>query len=865
MGRAAATAALLLLACGDDDGTDPPPPPLPDAGCAEPGVPADQPTLSCPPTRTLGCIPAAGIDFTADTSAASCDGSEITVSCTERVMPGDTTASCTATSSSGASDDCEINLEYTVEGAPMIACPDDVSAACEGPRTSVELGDATAMASCDGDPIDPPTSDAPADFPVGDTAVEYTSGALSCTATVTVVDDAAPSLECPSQRIVRLAPEDVAVPESPTVSDTCDDDVALVFDDAPLDRGAYALDASASDDAGNEASCTVDVTVLDLFPAEGLRLLSAELRGDGGTDLTLGWERSPGADVSDVRLERSASADGPWEELGTFRNRARPHTYSDNDAPTPAYYRVVSLADLEGDVVEGASTSPMRALGVTDDSYQLEDQSVAGVPFDTTLYGVVRHPTNLEDGPYPLVVFLHGNHGNCRPADGEDQCETRQVHECQDGRFTTTPNAEGYVYLQETLASLGYVTVSLSANALNCRDDFIRERTALILEHLRRWLVWSESGGAPFGDTFVDAVDMRRVNLVGHSRGGDAVANVPGALEDTPIAGVELASIFGIGSTDFHDAAPLGVPFAILLPACDGDVATLVGARHYDRGLAPADGEVKSQVLFLGANHNYFNTEWRFDDNDRGTVTCNDDQQVGAPAQRGMLEVVLADWIQSNDAETALPPYLRADGAPSPLLDAWAGAELELRNSYASAERFVIDDFSAGGFPDVNTLGEANRFEGMIATLDCSGGCARNFPHVVDALRPAWQDETAACTFETGGIDASGWEALSMRFASRIATINNGLEEHDFAIRVRDAAGVTAEVPLSAHGRLAHRYPARLEREILATVRVPLGAFEEAAPDLDLESLVEVELGMPIASGNPAGSIWMSDLELSAR
>ena len=51
----------------------------------------------------------------------------------------------------------------------------------------------------------------------------------------------------------------------------------------------------------------------------------------------------------------------------------------------------------------------------------------------------------------------------------------------------TTPNAEGYVYLMETLAASGYVTVSVSANALNCRDDFIPERTQLLLEHLRRW------------------------------------------------------------------------------------------------------------------------------------------------------------------------------------------------------------------------------------------------------------------------------------------------------------------------------------------------------------------------------------------
>jgi hypothetical protein len=92
------------------------------------------------------------------------------------------------------------------------------------------------------------------------------------------------------------------------------------------------------------------------------------------------------------------------------------------------------------------------ALAIAADQYAIEAQPVPGVPFVTTLYGVIRHPLDLSAGPYPLVVLLHGNHGNCRLATGDDECEERTVHACTDGRFTTTPNAEGYVYLQETLA-----------------------------------------------------------------------------------------------------------------------------------------------------------------------------------------------------------------------------------------------------------------------------------------------------------------------------------------------------------------------------------------------------------------------------
>jgi len=859
--RAAALLALLALAGCDGDND----PSLDDAGCGMEGVPADQPVLGCPAEIDLGCIPESGAALDPDVGVATCDGSAATVTCTpESVTPGMLTASCTATAPSGASASCAIGLRYAVDGPPRIVCPDAVTAACSGPATAVTLEDARVMASCMGGGPTDATSDAPSGgFAVGATDVTWTTtdGALSCATTVTVTDDAPPALDCPAQTVVRTEPDGPIDITPPSATDACDDDVELSWPGVPTERGTHSLEVTATDDAGGVSTCTLDVDVLDVFAVPGLRVISAALRGDGSTEVTIGFERSAGADVTNLRLERATDPGGPWTELTTVGNGQPARTYTDADAPAPvAYYRVVALA---GDV-EGGVAGPVRAYALADDGYQIEDQPVPGVPFDTTLYGVIRYPMDLSDGPFPLVVFLHGNHGNCRPRDGdEDQCETRRAHDCEDGGFDTTPNAEGYLYLQETLASQGFVTVSLSANALNCRDAFLAERTQLILEHLRRWVDWAGAGGAPLGTTFAGAVDLSRVALVGHSRGGEAVATVPQALADTPIAGIGLASVFGIGPTDYEQPEPSGVPFAVLLPACDADVITLEGLRQYDRGLDPTDAHERAQVLFIGANHNYFNSEWRFDDNESLARNCQTGEQVGAAAQRGMLEVVLADWIRATAGGEAPPAYLRAETGPPPLLTRWADAPLDLRHSWAAAERLVIDDFTGAGAPDVNDLGGANAYEGMIAEVLCSGRCSRNFSHLVGAVRPAWEDDPAECSFAVGELDASGWAALSMRFASRIATINAGVTEHDVGIRVTDAAGVTAEVALSAHGRLAHRYTARFEQEILATVRVPLDAFTEAAPGLDLSRIVEVEVGMPISGGNAAGSIWMSDLELA--
>ena len=49
-----------------------------------------------------------------------------------------------------------------------------------------------------------------------------------------------------------------------------------------------------------------------------------------------------------------------------------------------------------------------------------------------------------------------------------------------------------------------------------------------------------------------------------------------------------------------------------MLPFCDGDVCDLQGQRFTDtaRDLTTGDTSLKSSVLVMGANHNFFNTEW---------------------------------------------------------------------------------------------------------------------------------------------------------------------------------------------------------------------------------------------------------------
>lgn len=744
-------------------------------------------------------------------------------------------------------------------GDNLIACADPVEAECEGPLTELEVPDPTPCE--DGLDIE---SDAPPDgFEVGETTVTFTasgpSGPDSCETVVTITDETAPEIECEEAvTVARTSPdEEVSAPEAASAGDLCDADAVPVADPTTAGAGTTTITYTITDASGNSESCETDVTVLDLFAVSGLRVLSASISGSG-TTATIGWDPPPDAgDATGLDLQRATDPEGPWDSLAALG--VDQVLYTDDQLPAQrTYYRVVTVAGS----LQGGATDPLEVFEISEEGYDLRDQSVPGVSFATTLYGVVRHPTDLTAGPYPLVVLIHGNHGICRqtPTSTDDYCETSNDHDCHTPGWVTTPNAEGMAFQAETLAAQGYVAVSISANAMNCRDDYIPQRTQLVIEHLRRWLGWSGSGGAPFGTTFVGAVDMTRVGLVGHSRGGDAVSNVPLALQATPVSGVDVVSIFAIAPTDYHDATPVDAHYAVLLPACDGDVTSLMGKDIYDRALDLSDPSIRSQVFHIGANHNFFSTEWYYDD---GQSQCSGANLVGKQAQQGMLEATEGAWFNATIKGAGLDPFVRAEGSTPACIDEWAGLDLDLRWSHSPAERQVVDSFGSAGAPDTNEIGGSNSFADFTEYRSCyENGCDTVFDHLVDALYVRWDyDTSAAATIGLDGADASAWSYLSFRVVSRWSTWNTGKIEQVFTMRLEDTDGDLAELPVGDVQPIPHLYPAYSVTEILQTVRIPLAQMTAYNPDLDLDSLASFRLGFD--QDGDRGSVLITEVEFT--
>ncbi len=130
----------------------------------------------------------------------------------------------------------------------------------------------------------------------------------------------------------------------------------------------------------------------------------------------------------------------------------------------------------------------------------------------TDVRGRLYLPKKEGAGPFPVLVFLHGNHGTCGITN-----ETTGVRSNQSSQFTSTgvcpegwtesPSYAGYEYIAKNLASFGYATISLNANLgiTAGPGTLIKERGKLVLKHLAMLTKWNREGA---GSLFPD-MDLR--------------------------------------------------------------------------------------------------------------------------------------------------------------------------------------------------------------------------------------------------------------------------------------------------------------------------------------------------------------------
>jgi dienelactone hydrolase len=242
------------------------------------------------------------------------------------------------------------------------------------------------------------------------------------------------------------------------------------------------------------------------------------------------------------------------------------------------------------------------------------------------------------DGPFPLVLVVHGNH---------------------DWRQFSDP---GYGYLGELLASRGFILASVDENFLNGLGSENDARAWVLLKHLEAWKQFNDTTAGPF----YHRVDMTNIALMGHSRGGEAVSIAaafnklryyPDDFKQEFHFNFAIKSIVAIAPVD-GQYKPTGQPtplenvnYLIIHGSHDGDVSTATGIRQYERIKFTDEQQpyFKAVMFMYRANHGQWNTVWGNKDGGPRSGNALDLRALIDPEeQRQFAKVVIGGFLEAT-------------------------------------------------------------------------------------------------------------------------------------------------------------------------------------------------------------------------
>ncbi|QAU32995.1 hypothetical protein [Janthinobacterium sp. 17J80-10] len=396
---------------------------------------------------------------------------------------------------------------------------------------------------------------------------------------------------------------------------------------------------------------------------------------------------------------------------------------------------------------------------------------VLGITMDKApLRATVFRPS--ATGKFPIVFILHGNHA---PEEASFQ---------------------GYAYLQQHLASQGYIAVAIDEDFLNGAVGEMDARAIVLLRHMQLWRKWSTT----FGNQYYNKVDMTKIALVGHSRGGEAIA-VAKVLNTTHSSSLttspdyykfNIAALFSIAPTDkyilmeidpktqkpyFANAANPDDPsqstpivlddaaYATLQGSRDEDVGFFYGQNQYERAqraTLATPTHIKAAYMVNGANHKHFNSVW--------AAPCVAGYTSEACADGYFHVRPLAGLIRPDQSQQALKVYLTAylenvlrtvdttNVLTNRTPDASLPAGVTIVPRYQSKGRVLLNHYqedtsaSTGSRSGVTNAG-SNLFEMQEMYLFPNEVwffgipmAYQDYPHsylATNALRLAWQNSTA--------------------------------------------------------------------------------------------------------------------------
>ena len=520
---------------------------------------------------------------------------------------------------------------------------------------------------------------------------------------------------------------------------------------------------------------------------------------------------------------------------------------------------------------EGAAilTDPVDGSPFVSNWTQLRTAIWGFDPSELPINGRVWYPEG--EGPFPLVLMVHGNHV------AEDESDP------------------GYAYLCDLLASRGYICVSVDENFLNGSGvgNLLSFKKLSEENDLRGWLLlehlafWRDLVTDP-ASQFFGKVDLDQIVLIGHSRGGEAIAvaalfnNLPNYPDDANVKfdyGFNIKSLVAIAPVD-GQYQPAGEPirltdvnYLVLQGSHDMDVVSFDGLNLYERvDFTGEDPFFKAAIYIWGANHGQFNTTWGDNDvgfpaiwlYDRDTlIPAQDQMRVAQVAVSAFLEVTL----KGN------PDYLPFFQNIQTGWD-WLPENLYL-NAYADSDMTYLVTFEED--VDVTT---GTSVGSRISTQNLTTWRESHLP-----TKRGGMDENGAVLlgWERSGDDVAflidlpeGMYNLDMmdKLVFSAAQAGRELDQEsqarplDITVELVDSGGETAALPLSSVAPLQPQWAAEIYRlkflsnqqisePILQTYLFTLEEFTRVNPALDVTHLAQVRLVFNLTE---EGEIWLDNL-----
>lgn len=440
-------------------------------------------------------------------------------------------------------------------------------------------------------------------------------------------------------------------------------------------------------------------------------------------------------------------------------------------------------------------------------------------PGNLPLNGLVWYPDG--EGPFPLVLILHGNY-------------------LMEGR-----SEAAFAYLAEHLASHGYIAAAVDENFLNTSwydaaagGPETRGRAWLLLQHLSQWHDWNESDDNPF----YRSIDIEKIALVGHSRGGESVSvaaafnRLPYLPEDAGVKfdfGYNVRSVVSLAQIDGQyrprdQGTPLeNLNFLTLHGAFDGDAVSFGGSAQYERVRFTDGGDwFKAGIYIYAANHSNFTTEWVGVEKPAPTDLLFNQRPLMSPAeQRRLVKACVFAFLDASmngggmkGGPGYLPMFRDLRTARN-----WLPETVYLNQYLDSRTRIIAAfeediDLTTTSLPGARVWGEnlSNWYEDQVQL--------KWGPKGSHAVYLGWQDSGdqnlgARYTIE---FPDSGWCAdrdCVLTFALADASDDGAVEPIDLSLELRDRNGNSARLGLKDFSYLQPRLRAQyMKADILNTL-----------------------------------------------